>query len=89
MLHIVGLTEARLRTQGDELSKFHVSQIETHVRGLYEGTEWDTSLAEVNNLSRVLALHAVHLVFGELAEGSQIVEITDGEADWVLGRCSA
>ncbi len=63
------------------MSKFHVSQIETHVRGLYEATEWDGSLAEVNNLSRVLALHAVHLVLGELAEGSQIVEITDGEAD--------
>lgn len=68
-------------SKGDELSKFHVSQIETHVRGLYEATEWDGSLAEVNNLSRVLALHAVQLVFGELAEGSQIVEITDGEAD--------
>ncbi|MBU4215400.1 MAG: AIPR family protein, partial [Actinobacteria bacterium] len=63
------------------MSKFHVSQIETHVRGLYEKTDWDPTQDDVKNLSRVLALHAVKLVFGDLAEGARIVEITDGEED--------
>jgi hypothetical protein len=63
------------------LSQFHVSQIETHVRGLYEATQWRRELDDVTNLSRVLAIHGVHLVLGDLADGSQIVEITDGEGD--------
>ena len=79
-MHIVAYI-GQARERGDALSKFHVSQIETHVRGLYEGTEWNAKLDEVNNLSRVLALHAVHLILGEFVEGSQIVEITDGEED--------
>ncbi|MGY1779221.1 AIPR family protein [Geodermatophilus sp. SYSU D01036] len=63
------------------MSKFHVSQIETHVRSLYERSKWKPALDEASNLSRILALHAVHLVLGELADGSQIVEITDGGED--------
>jgi hypothetical protein len=63
------------------LSKFHVSQIETHVRDFHESDHWQTGLDEVANLSRLLALHAVHLMLGELADGSQIIEITDGGED--------
>lgn len=62
------------------MSQFHVSQIETHVRELYEATHWDSSLDDVANLSRILALYAVQLELGD-ADGSQIVEITDGEGD--------
>ncbi|WP_146114360.1 AIPR family protein [Microbacterium sp. MYb72] len=63
------------------MSKFHVSQIETHVRGLYESEHWNAKLDDVANLSRLLGLHAVHLVLGNLADGSQIIEITDGGED--------
>ncbi|MFG2649506.1 AIPR family protein [Streptomyces sp. NPDC048436] len=63
------------------MSKFHVSQIETHVRALYEPENWNTDLDDVNNLSRLLALHSVHLVLGS-SEGSQpLIEITDGAKD--------
>lgn len=63
------------------MSKFHVSQIETHVRALHEEGNWREGLDDVNNLSRLLALHAVHLVLGP-AEGAQrILEITDGTKD--------
>jgi hypothetical protein len=67
--------------EGVPLSKFHVSQIETHIRGLHESSHWDSGLDEDSNLSRLLALHAVHLVLGDLADGSQILEITDGGGD--------
>ncbi len=67
--------------QESKLSKFHVSQIETHIRGLYEGEHWNADLNEVANLSRLLGLHAVHLVLGDLADGSQAIEITDGGED--------
>ena len=63
------------------MSKFHVSQIETHVRGLYEVSHWEPGLDEPSNLSRLLAVHAVHLLLGDLADGSQIIEITDGGGD--------
>lgn len=63
------------------MSKFHVSQIETHVRDLYEASHWKSDLDEPANLSRVLALHAVHLVLGSLADGSQSIEVTDGGGD--------
>jgi hypothetical protein len=63
------------------LSKFHVSQIETHVRSLYETSRWDQSLDEANNLSRLLALHAVHLTLGSDDDNNRIVEITDGAED--------
>lgn len=71
---------AALRSEA-KLSQFHVSQIETHIRALYAATHWKSDLDDVNNLSRLLALHAVHLVLGDLTDGSQIVEITDGDAD--------
>lgn len=63
------------------MSKFHVSQVETHIRGLYEASQWKPDLDEATNLSRILALHAVHLVLGDLADGSQTIEITDGRGD--------
>lgn len=63
------------------MSKFHVSQIETHVRGQHEENHWDASLDEVTNLSRLLALRAVHMVLGDLVDGSQMIEITDGGKD--------
>lgn len=63
------------------MSKFHVSQIETHVRGLYEAEHWQPNLDEVANLSRLLGLHAVHLVLDSVADGSQIIEIVDGRED--------
>ncbi|MBJ7902497.1 AIPR family protein [Streptomyces sp. DSM 110735] len=63
------------------MSKFHVSQIETHIRALHETSNWKSSLEEVNNLSRILALHSVHLVLGP-SEGLQpLIEITDGAQD--------
>ncbi|MFJ8886814.1 AIPR family protein [Streptomyces sp. NPDC102402] len=63
------------------MSKFHVSQIETHVRALYEPDNWNATLDDTNNLSRLLALHSVHLVLGS-SEGSQpSIEITDGAKD--------
>jgi hypothetical protein len=42
------------------VSQFHVNQIETHVRSLYEATHWDGKLDEVTNMSRLLALHAAN-----------------------------
>ncbi|AZZ39645.1 hypothetical protein C0Z10_07650 [Acidipropionibacterium jensenii] len=63
------------------MSKFHVSQIETHLRGLYEGECWNADLGQVANLSRLLGLHAVHLVLDDVADGSQIIEMTDGGDD--------
>jgi hypothetical protein len=63
------------------VSKFHVSQIETHIRSLYESGYWRPDLDEPANLSRLLALHAVHLVLGQ-SEGVQpVIEITDGTED--------
>jgi len=34
------------------MSQFHVSQIETHLRSLYESEYWDGSLDDVTNMSR-------------------------------------
>lgn len=62
------------------MSQFHVSQIETHVRSLYEADNWNADLDHSANMSRLLALHAVHLVLG--GESSElVVEITDGSED--------
>ena len=63
------------------MSKFHVSQIETHVRSLYEEDHWDLALDDVTNMSRLLALHAVQLVLGPADGNTRIVEITDGTED--------
>lgn len=63
------------------MSKFHVSQIETHVRSLYEEGHWRPDLDEPANMSRLLALHAVHLVLGPEDGNQRIIEITDGSAD--------
>lgn len=63
------------------MSKFHVSQIETHVRGLYEANYWKPGLDDVNNLSRLLAIHAVHLTLEDADAPGVLKEITDGESD--------
>jgi hypothetical protein len=63
------------------MSQFHVSQIETHLRSLYEADHWLTGIDEVANMSRVLALHAVQLVLGPGDASDRIIEITDGAED--------
>ncbi|USC15518.1 AIPR family protein [Rhodococcus sp. 11-3] len=63
------------------MSKFHVSQIETHVQSLYRSTYWEAGLDDVSNLSRLLALHAVHLVIGPESSSQRTIEITDGTYD--------
>ena len=64
------------------MSQFHVSQIETHIRELYEADDWIDQLPDVANLSRLLALHAVQLVLGPGDDnGQRTIEITDGTED--------
>ncbi|MCS3491269.1 hypothetical protein M2368_000241 [Arthrobacter sp. JUb119] len=63
------------------MSLFHVHQIESHLRGLYEQDHWDPKLTDVNNLSRLLAFHALKMNIGEGADGSQKLEIVDGGGD--------
>ncbi|WP_205695656.1 AIPR family protein [Conexibacter sp. SYSU D00693] len=63
------------------MSQFHVSQIETHVRDLYAADHWDSNLDETNNMSRLLALHAVNLVLGADEDAQRTIEITDGGED--------
>lgn len=63
------------------MSQFHVSQIETHVRTQYEAEHWRDDLDDVNNLSRLLALHAVGAVLGPGDDAQRIIEITDGTDD--------
>jgi hypothetical protein len=63
------------------LSIFHVSQIETHIRGQFESEHWRSDLDKANNLSRLLALHAVHLTLEDPNASGVLVEITDGGAD--------
>lgn len=69
------------RRKVSKVSKFHVSQIETHLYKQYKARYWDSDVDAVANLSRMLALHSVHLVLGDLADGSQQIEITDGGED--------
>lgn len=63
------------------MSQFHVNQIETRVRDLYETDHWVNGLDDANNLSRLLALHAVHRVLGGNEPRQYEVEITDGGED--------
>ncbi len=63
------------------MSQFHVSQIETHLRSIYQADYWQESLDDVSNMSRLLALYAIEFVL-DLDEGNQrVVEITDGTQD--------
>ncbi|WP_432831171.1 AIPR family protein [Dactylosporangium sp. CA-092794] len=56
-------------------------QIETHLRNKY-GSYWLDSLDDDNNLSRLLARHAIDVALGPAAvDGVALVEITDGEGD--------
>jgi hypothetical protein len=64
------------------MSQIHVSQIETHIRDLYQADNWVAQLDDVNNLSRLLARHAVEMVLGPGDDSAQrIIEITDGGKD--------
>jgi hypothetical protein len=64
------------------LSTLHVRQIETFLRGKYEKEHWNPSLDARNNLSRLLALHAVGMALGDrLDSGTNHVEVTDGSED--------
>jgi hypothetical protein len=64
------------------VSQFHVSQIETHIRGLYEADSWVAKLDDAANLSRLLALHSVKIILGPGDDSAQrTIEITDGGKD--------
>jgi AIPR protein len=64
------------------VSQFHVNQIETQIRELYESDNRIDELDDVANLSRLLALHAVEMTLGSTDDGAQrIIEITDGTKD--------
>ncbi|WFF04833.1 AIPR family protein [Micromonospora sp. WMMD1076] len=63
------------------MSKFHVSQIETRVRALYGDNYWTAKLDDFANLSRILALHAVHLSLSSADDTNRVIEITDGGDD--------
>ncbi len=64
------------------MSQFHVDQIKTHVRSQYEKEHWKADLSEVNNFSRLLAIHALKLAIGsEENDNLHIVEVTDGGED--------
>ena len=63
------------------MSTFHVKQIETHIRSLYEAELWTPGIDDVANLSRLLAYHAVQLVLGTADDAERLVDITDGELD--------
>lgn len=64
------------------MSQFHVNQIETHVRDRYAADHWVVELDDSHNLSRLLGLHAVNLVLGDVeTDGPRIIEITDGTHD--------
>src|ERR1700690_714411 len=63
------------------MSQFHVSQIETRLRSLYQGDHWRDDLDDVANLSRLLAFFAVQIVLGPDDGNKRIVEITDGSED--------
>lgn len=70
------------RSGESHLSKFHVNQIETYIRDRYADPHWEEGLDDVNNLSRLLALHSVNLVLADADDdGQRIVEITDGTGD--------
>lgn len=64
------------------MSRFHVSQIETHVRDRYSDGYWNGALEDVTNLSRLLALHAVNISLRSTgSDEDRVVEITDGADD--------
>ena len=63
------------------MSKFHVSQIETYIRNLYEADHWKAELSDVNNLSRLLALWSIELIIGAADPGNSIIAVTDGGED--------
>ncbi|OXM56070.1 hypothetical protein CFP71_14640 [Amycolatopsis thailandensis] len=63
------------------MSKFHVDQIETHIKTLYKAKLWKPGIDDVANLSRLLAYHAVQLLLGTGEDAERLIEITDGGHD--------
>lgn len=63
------------------MSQLHIGQIETHLRKTYFNEFWDSKLQDHTNLSRLLARWAIDLSFENSADGSMIVEISDGSGD--------
>lgn len=64
------------------MSTLHVRQIGTFLRERFEADLWKTNLPEANNLSRLLARHAIDMAFGMQVVGSPIVvEVVDGGGD--------
>lgn len=64
------------------VSQFHVNQIETHVRSLFEASHWKAELDDATNLSRLLAIYAVRQHVGAAAsDPATLIEITDGTDD--------
>ncbi len=63
------------------MSQFHVSQIETHIRGLHEQDNWKATLDDAANMSRLLALYAVHHALAIDDDDERTIEITDGGDD--------
>jgi hypothetical protein len=63
------------------MSQFHVSQIETRLRSLYQAGHWEEGLDDVANMSRLLALYAIEVALDPDDGNQRIVEITDGTED--------
>lgn len=63
------------------MSKFHVSQIGTHLCDLYESDHWKTELDDANNYSRLLALWSLDLMLGAADPSGSLNEVTDGGKD--------
>lgn len=64
------------------MSTLHVRQIGTFLRERFELELWKPNLEDSNNLSRLLAQHAVDMAFGLQVAGTPIVvEVVDGGLD--------
>lgn len=63
------------------MSQFHVNQIETFIRDKFGSSNWNSTLSDVANLSRILSLHAAHFVLGTVEPDQRDLEITDGGQD--------
>jgi hypothetical protein len=64
------------------MSKFHVDQISSRVKGDYAVEYERLNLDAVNNLSRYLALYATNLILDDTASAThRNVEVTDGVKD--------
>lgn len=62
------------------MSKFHVTQIATHLRGAYVDL-WVNTLSDESNLSRILARYAIDLEISGDSSDEVMIEVTDGGKD--------